>query len=246
MKTVLITGASSGFGLETARLLVQKNMKLILLARRIDRLNELKNTLGSDVYVARVDVTNKTEVKQFFETLPKEFEDIDILINNAGLARGANPAQDAALEDWEVMVDTNIKGLLYMTRFTIDLMKNRSKGLIINIGSAAGSVPYRGGNVYGATKSFVRHFSRNLRTDLFKTGIKVTNIEPGAANTEFSSVRFQDKEVANDYYLGWRPLKAEDIANTIDWVINQPDHVNIENIEIMPLDQTYAGMILDK
>lgn len=245
MKTILITGASSGFGLATAKLLAKDN-KLLLLARRQDKLDELKQELGGEVYTASVNVTDKEQVQKFFASLPDGFCDIDVLVNAAGLALGMEPAQEANLEDWEQMVDTNIKGLLNVTRPTLDIMKGRSTGLIVNIGSCAGHVPYKGGNVYGATKAFVRQFSRNLRTDLFGTGIKVTNIEPGAAETEFSVVRFKDKQKADDYYKGWHALTAEDVASTIVWAINQPPHVNTDNVEIMPLDQTYGGMVLDR
>lgn len=245
MKTILITGATSGFGLAAAKLLAKDN-KLILLARRQDRLDELKQTLGGNVHTAVVDVTDGKQVSDFFANLPDEYKDIDVLINSAGLALGFEPADETSLEDWEQMVDTNIKGLLRVTRPTIDIMKQRGSGLIVNIGSCAAHVPYKGGNVYGATKAFVRQFSRNLRTDLFGTGVKVTNIEPGAAETEFSVVRFKDKQKADDYYKGWHALTAEDVANTIVWAINQPPHVNIDNIEIMPFDQTYGGMVLNK
>jgi 3-hydroxy acid dehydrogenase / malonic semialdehyde reductase len=245
MKTILITGATSGFGLAAAKLLAQDN-RLILLARRQERLDELKRSLGTDVYTAAVDVTDNKQVQDFFATLPDGYRSIDVLINSAGLALGMESAQEASLEDWEQMVDTNIKGLLRVTRLTLDIMKKQKSGLIINIGSVAATVPYRGGNVYGATKAFVRQFSRNLRTDLFSTGVKVTNIEPGAAETEFSVVRFKNEQKAKDYYAGWQALKAEDIANTIVWVISQPAHVNIDNVEVMPLDQTFGGMVLDK
>lgn len=247
MKTILITGASSGFGKATAELLAKDGHKLILIARRKDRLDELKKNLNTDVFTAIVDITDKTQVADFFASLPKEFRDIDILINNAGLALGMEPAQDADLENWERMVDTNIKGLLYMTRPTLDIMKQQGKGLIINIGSVAGHLPYKGGNVYGATKAFVRQFSNNLRTDLFGMDIKITNIEPGMAETEFASVRFKgDDAKAKAVYADYRPLQAEDIANTIAWVINQPARVNIDNIEIMPLDHTYGGSAINR
>lgn len=246
MKTVLITGASSGFGLATAKLLAKQGHKLVLVARRGDKLEAIKQDLGENTYIKSLDVTDKGAINSFYKDLPEKYARIDILVNSAGLALGASSAAESDLEDWEKMIDTNIKGLLYVTRKAIDVMVSQGSGLIINIGSMAGNVPYKGGNVYGATKAFVRHFSRNLRTDLFGTGIKITNIEPGAAETEFSIVRFKDKQMADDYYKNWRPLKAEDIANTIDWVVKQPEHVNIENIEIMPVDQTYAGMIIDK
>jgi NADP-dependent 3-hydroxy acid dehydrogenase YdfG len=199
------------------------------------------------VYTASVDVTDKTQVKAFFDTLPDAFQDIDVLINNAGLAVGMSPAQDSDLEDWERMVDTNIKGLLYMTRSTLEIMKQRGNGLVINIGSVAAHLPYKGNNVYGATKAFVRQFSRNLRTDVFGTDIKITNIEPGMAETEFSDIRLKgDTDKAKAVYAGTRSLQPEDIANTIAWVINQPLRVNIDNIEIMPIDQTYGGAAINR
>jgi 3-hydroxy acid dehydrogenase/malonic semialdehyde reductase len=245
MKTILITGATSGFGLATTKLLA-KDSRLILLARRQDRLDQLKQTLGSNIHTAAVDITDGKQVSDFFGNLPAEYKDIDVLINSAGLALGFEPADEASLDDWELMVDTNIKGLLRVTRPTIGIMKRRGTGLIVNVGSCAAHVPYKGGNAYGATKPFVRQFSRNLRTDLFGMGIKVTNIEPGAAETEFSIVRFKDEQKAADYYRGWHALTAEDVAKTIVWAINQPAHVNIDNVEIMPLDQTYGGMVLNK
>ncbi len=246
-KTILITGVSSGFGRATAELLAKDGHKLILLARRSGRLEELKQSLQTEVYTAAVDVTNKGQVKTFFENLPEEFRNIDVLINNAGLAVGMSPAQDSDLEDWERMVDTNIKGLLYMTHSTLEIMKQRGNGLIINIGSVAGHLPYKGNNVYGATKAFVRQLSRNLRTDVFGTDIKITTIEPGMAETEFSDVRLKgDADKAKAVYAGTRSLQAEDIANTIAWVIDQPLRVNIDNIEIMPIDQTYGGAAINR
>jgi 3-hydroxy acid dehydrogenase/malonic semialdehyde reductase len=246
MKTILITGASSGFGLEAAKLLAKDGHRLVLLARRVEQLEELQQSLGTEVHYGSVDVRDKQQVQAFFDALPEAFHKIDVVVNSAGLARGLEPVQEAKLENWDDMVDTNIKGLLYVTRAALERMKGQGSGLIINIGSVAGHVPYKGGNVYGATKAFVRQFSRNLRTDLFGTGIKVTTIEPGAAETEFSVVRFEDKQAADAYYQGWQPLTPEDVASTIAWVINQPAHVNVDNIEIMPLAQTYGGMVLDK
>ncbi len=247
MKTILITGASSGFGKATAQLLAKEGYKLILIARRKELLEKLQKELKTDVYIASVDVTDKIQVEKLFENLPSEFKDLDILINNAGLALGLEPVMETNLEDWEKMVDTNIKGLLYFTRFALENMKNRNEGLIINIGSVAANIPYKGGNVYGATKAFVKQFSRNLRADLFGTNIKVTNIEPGMAETNFSNIRFKgDIEKANKVYEGTRSLKAEDIASTIHWVINQPLRVNIDNIEIMPIDQTFGGLVINR
>lgn len=246
MKTVLITGASSGFGKATAELLTKEGFKLILVGRRKERLQELQDSLKTKTYVATVDVTDQEQVAWLFAHLPAEFRDIDVLVNNAGLALGMNPAQESELDDWERMVDVNIKGLLRITRPVLDIMKERGCGHIINIGSVAATVPYKGGNVYGATKAFVRQFSRNLRVDLFGLGIKVTNIEPGAAETEFSSVRFKDEQKAAEYYKDWKALTAKDVASTIVWAINQPAYVNIDNVEITPLDQAPAGMALHK
>ncbi len=247
MKTIFISGATSGFGRATAELLAKQGHKLVLIGRRQERLDELKDSLGAQVHVASVDVRNKQQVADFFRDLPQEFDDIDVAVNCAGLARGLDPAQESDLTDWDEMVDTNIKGLLYVTRAVLDIMKRRGNGLIINIGSVAGHLPYKGGNVYGATKAFVRQFSNNLRTDLFGTDIKITNVEPGMAQTEFASVRFKgDQTKATATYADYRPLHAEDVAKTIAWVIDQPVRVNIDNIEIWPLDQTYGGSAINR
>lgn len=246
MKTILITGATSGFGLATAKILAAEGHKLILVGRRTERLEKIKKTLRAEVYTGVVDVTDKKQVNSFFDSLPKDFRQIDVLLNSAGLAQGLEPAHEADPQDWEKMVDTNVKGLLNVLRPALEIMKKQKSGLVINIGSVAAHIPYKGGNVYGATKAFVRQLSRNLRVDLFGTGIKVTNLEPGAAETEFSQVRFKDKQKADEYYKGWRPLTPEDVAGAIVWIINQPAHVNIDNLEIMPLDQANGGMVLNK
>lgn len=247
MKTILITGASSGFGLATAHALAQDN-RLVLISKERESVEKLKGSFADRnlVHCAQVDIRNKEQVEKFFEELPSVFRSIDVLINNAGLATTADPIQTGKLEDWETMVDTNIKGLLNITHAALPLMLPRQIGVIINIGSCAAHIPYKGGNVYGATKAFVRQFSRNLRLDLFGTGIKVTNIEPGAAETNFSVVRFGSKQKADEYYKDWRPLRPEDIAKTIAWILDQPAHVNIDSVEIMPLDQAPAGMTLNK
>jgi len=242
-KIVLITGASSGFGMATAKLLAKEKYTLILVARRKEKLDELAKTLETKVYTAQVDVTKKEQVEALFANLPDEFSKIDYLINNAGLASTAELAQNAQIEDWEVMIDTNIKGVTYFVHYVLKGMIERDSGMIINISSVAGTVPYPGGNVYGASKAFVKQFSKNLRADLFGTGIKVTNIEPGAIETEFSIVRYKgDKEKAKAVYQGMRQPTAEDIAKTIKWIMEQPIGVNIDSLEIMPLDQTYAGL----
>jgi sulfoacetaldehyde reductase len=247
MKTVLITGASSGFGKATAELLAQEGYQLILCARRSELLTKLQAGLHTKVHIVTVDVTDYQAVKAMFADLPAAFREIDVVINNAGLARGLDPADQARIEDWEEMVNTNIKGLMYVTKEAINIMKPRNSGLIINIGSTAASVPYKGGNVYGASKAFVRQFSRNLRTDLFGSNLKVSNIEPGMAETEFSQVRFHgDLEQAKNIYANTRALQAEDIARTIKWIIEQPENVNIDNIEIMPIDQTFGGTAVNR
>jgi 3-hydroxy acid dehydrogenase/malonic semialdehyde reductase len=246
MKTILITGATAGFGLATAETLAAKGHKLLLIARRGEKLTELKRTLKTDVHIATVDVSDRGQVEDFFDSVPDEFKNIDVIVNNAGMALGIDVAQEASLDNWDSMVDVNIKGLMYVTRCGLEVMKKNGSGIIVNVGSIAGHVPYKGGNIYGATKAFVWQFSRGLRTDLFGTGIKVTNLEPAAAATDFASVRFDDEEKGKQFYEGWKPLDAVDIANTIDWIIDQPAHVNIDNIEIMSINQTYAGMAINK
>jgi len=246
-QTILITGASAGFGQATAKLLAKDGHKLILVARRRDRLEKLQKTLKTKVHIASVDVTEKEQVKEFFASLPKGFQNIDVLVNSAGLAAGLDLAQNSDIEDWEKMIDTNNKGLVYFANLALKIMKKRNNGHIINIGSTSASAPYPKGNVYGATKAFVRQFSRNLRADLIGTDIRITNIEPGAAETEFSIVRFKgDKKKAKEVYKNARTLKAEDIANAIKWAMDQPTRINIDNIEIMPIDQTFAGLVMHR
>jgi NADP-dependent 3-hydroxy acid dehydrogenase YdfG len=242
-KVVLITGASAGFGESCSRLFAEKGFRLVLCARRGERLMELQKELGGNdkVHVIPLDVRDKKAVRTAIENLPDPFKSIDILINNAGLALGLSPAYEADLEDWETMIDTNIKGLIYLTRFILPVMVEKNRGHIINIGSTAGSWPYPGGNVYGATKSFVRQFSLNLRADLLGTNVRVTNIEPGLAETEFSIVRFKgDRERADMVYEGTQPLAGEDIAEIALWVSRLPVHVNVNSIEVMPTSQAWG------
>jgi len=248
-KTVLITGASSGFGLSCAKLFAEKGAKLILTARRLERLQSIQKELEkkTEVHIFRIDVRDRINVDKAVEKLPESFRDIDILINNAGLALGFSPAYEADLDDWDQMVDTNIKGLCYFTRAILPSMVKRKKGHIVNIGSVAGSWPYPGGNTYGATKAFVKQFSRNLRADLRGTNIRVTNIEPGLAETEFSLVRFYGaKDVADSVYKGASPLTPEDIAESVFWATSQPEHVNINRIELMPTCQTFDHLTIDR
>jgi 3-hydroxy acid dehydrogenase/malonic semialdehyde reductase len=241
-KTVLITGASAGFGEACARKYRGPQTRLILAARRLDKLEILQQELSdTESLVLQLDVRDRKSVAETLAGLSEPFQEVDILINNAGLALGLEPAHEADLDNWETMVDTNIKGLMYCTRQILPGMVKRQQGHIVNIGSVAGSTPYPGGNVYGATKAFVKQFSNNLRSDLHGTPIRVTNIEPGLAETEFSIVRFNgDAERAAEVYQGTQPLTADDIAGMIHWVTSLPSHININRLEVMPVCQAWA------
>lgn len=245
-RTVLITGATSGFGKACAELFVQKGWQVILTGRRKDRLDELAEQLGRDhVYGSCFDVRNRDEIDRAIDELPDQFSTVDILINNAGLALGLEMAHETDLEDWETMVDTNIKGLMYMTRKLLPAMVERDHGHVINIGSIASDNPYPGGNVYGSTKAFVAHFTYNLIADLQGTQVRVTNVEPGLAETEFSKVRFKwDEDKADSVYSGTAPLSAVDIAEAVYWAAERPAHVNINRIEIMPVCQSFGPMVI--
>ncbi len=247
-KIILVTGATSGFGEATATVFAKAGYKVIVTGRRKERLLDLKKKLvGCDILPLCFDVTKKEEVFSAIASLPAEYKNIDILVNNAGLALGLGRANDADLNDWETMVDTNIKGLLYVTKAVLPVMVERKSGYIFNLGSIAGNWPYEGGNVYGATKAFVKQFSLNLRTDLRGTNIRVTNIEPGFSKTEFSDVRFKgDKEKADQVYKGTRALDKEDIANTIFSLSQLPTHVNVNTIEMMPTMQTCGGLFVER
>ena len=240
--TVLITGASSGFGLACARRFAQDGARLILLARSQDKLENLASELSAQttVHVQVMDMQDKAAVLSLPDILPPDFQAIDILINNAGLALGIQPAQNADLDDWETMVDTNIKGLMRLTRAILPGMVARNRGHIINMGSSAASWPYPGGNAYGASKAFVQQFSRNLKADLVGTAIRVSNIEPGMADTNFSKTRFKgDQSAADKVYAGTESLTAQDIAEAVHWCTRVPPHVNINNIELMPVCQAW-------
>lgn len=248
-KRVLITGASSGFGEACARRFSQSGDDLVLCARREDRLQSLSKALAGkgDVQVETLDVTDRQAVDQFLDKLPEACREIDVLINSAGLALGLEPAHKADLEDWETMVDTNIKGLMRMTRLILPGMVQRRRGHIVNIGSVAGNWPYPGGNAYGASKAFVQQFSRGLKADLIGTPLRVTNIEPGLAETEFSVVRMKgDAAKASDVYKDTQPLSAEDIAEIVFWVTSLPPHVNINTLEVMPVCQSWAPFAVDR
>jgi 3-hydroxy acid dehydrogenase/malonic semialdehyde reductase len=240
MRTVFVSGASAGFGVAVAERFAAAGDRVVIAARRADRLTALADRLGSDVLPIVLDVREREAVQEAVAALPAEFAEIDVLVNNAGLAAGLEPAQATDLDDWDRMVDTNCKGLMYLTRAVLPGMVARNRGHVINIGSVAGTYPYPGGNVYGATKAFVHQLSRNLRADLHGTAVRVTCIEPGlVGGTEFSEVRFGwDVERAVGVYAGTTPLTADDVAEAVFWAGNQPAHVNINLIELMPVAQS--------
>ncbi|MBE0598471.1 MAG: SDR family NAD(P)-dependent oxidoreductase [Desulfuromonadales bacterium] len=242
--TILITGATSGFGAACARRFAGEGWQLILTGRRGERLEQLQAELGGAVTAALTfDVGQRQAVQEALQQLPP----IDLLLNNAGLALGLGPAWKVDLDDWETMVDTNIKGVLYCTRAVLPGMVERNRGHIINIGSTAGSWPYPGGNVYGGTKAFVQQFSRNLRADLLGTRVRVTCLEPGMAESEFSQVRFKgDQELAAKVYAGAEPLRPEDIADLIYFLATLPPHVNVNTLEVMPIDQAWGPLAVHR
>jgi 3-hydroxy acid dehydrogenase/malonic semialdehyde reductase len=239
--TVLVTGASSGFGEAITRRFAGAGARVIAAARRSDRLKDLAAGLGPHVLPVTLDVRDRAAVTDTIGGLPGEFAEIDLLVNNAGAALGLNPAQNADLDDWEQMIDTNCKGLAYCTRVVLPGMVARRRGHVINLGSVAGTYPYPGGNAYGGTKAFVHQFSLNLRSDLHGTGVRVTCVEPGMADTEFSTVRFSgNKARADAVYAGMQPLTADDVADAVYWAATLPPHVNVNVIELMPTAQSFA------
>jgi 3-hydroxy acid dehydrogenase/malonic semialdehyde reductase len=237
--TVVITGATSGFGLATAKLIATKwpEATLILTGRRENRLNEIRQQLPH-VKTAAFDIRRKEEVAQFLQDFAADLKNCTVLVNNAGLAAGLAPFQTADIADWDEMIDTNLKGLLYLTRGILPLMIARGEGHIVNMGSIAGHLVYPKGHVYNATKFAVKALNEALRLDLLGTGIRVTSIDPGMAETEFSLVRFKgDAEKAKSVYQGMEPLQPEDIAETIFWCLDRPRHVNIQEVIVMPTEQ---------
>lgn len=246
--TVFVTGASSGFGAAIARRFVGTGARVIATARRLDRLEEMADSLGPDLLPRELDVTDPGAVARVVDELPADFAEVDVLINNAGLALGLEPAHRADIAEWERMVATNCTGLARVTRTLLPGMVARRSGHVINLGSTAGSYPYPGGNVYGATKAFVHQFSLNLRADLHETGVRVSSVEPGmAGGTEFSTVRFGgDQATASEVYAGTHPLTAEDIADTVHWIASLPAHVNVNTIELMPVAQSFAPLAVQR
>jgi NADP-dependent 3-hydroxy acid dehydrogenase YdfG len=246
IKIALITGATSGIGKATAEILAKNNYKLVLCGRRQDRLDELKTALSefTSVHTLQFDVRDKEAVFAQISSLPNDFSEIDILINNAGNAHGLDPIQTGSLDDWDAMIDGNIKGLLYVSKAIIPIMTARKSGHIINIGSTAAKEVYPNGNVYCATKHAVDALNQGMRIDLNSFGIRVGAIHPGMVSTEFSSIRFKgDEEKAHNVYKGFTPLYAEDIADIIHFVVSRPYHVNIADLVVMPTAQASSGIV---
>ncbi|WP_037362649.1 SDR family oxidoreductase [Nakamurella lactea] len=243
-RTAFVTGASAGFGEATVRRFVAEGWRVVATARREDRLRRLADDLGDSIHVAALDIRDLGAIAETVAGLPSGFAEIDVLVNNAGLAKGLGPAQRAELADWDQMIATNCTGLVHVTRAVLPGMVDRGRGHIVNLGSIAGTYPYPGGNVYGATKAFVHQFSLNLRSDLHGTGVRVTCIEPGlCGGTEFSVVRFDgDRAKADAVYEGVQPLTADDIAESVYWCTSQPAHVNVNVIELMPVVQSSAPL----
>jgi 3-hydroxy acid dehydrogenase/malonic semialdehyde reductase len=244
-----VTGASSGLGEAIARRYAGRGVRVVAAARRQERLAGLVDEFGEDlIFSAVLDVRDRAAVEQLATSLPPAFAEVDVLVNNAGLAMGLEPAQEADLDGWEQMIETNCTGLVYMTRALLPGMVQRGRGHVVNMGSIAATYPYPGGNVYGASKAFVHQFSLGLRADLHGTGVRVTCIEPGLiGGTEFSEVRFGgDAERAASLYAGTQPLMPEDIAAAVEWATAQPEHVNINVIELMPVVQSFGPLPVDR
>jgi 3-hydroxy acid dehydrogenase / malonic semialdehyde reductase len=245
---VLVTGASSGIGLACARIFAQAGAKVILSARRSERLEtlaqELYKEFNTDVYILPMDVTQRPQVESQLSSLPEDWSKIDILINNAGLSRGLDKLYEGDIQDWEEMIDTNVKGLLYVTRFVVPGMVERGRGHVINLGSLAGHQTYPKGNVYCGTKVAVRAISEGLKQDLLGTPLRVTSVDPGLVETEFSKVRFRgDEDRAHGVYQGLTPLTPEDVADTVFYCATRPPHVNINEVLMMPTAQSGSTLV---
>jgi 3-hydroxy acid dehydrogenase/malonic semialdehyde reductase len=242
-----VTGASSGFGAAIARRFAKDGYRVVAAARRVEKIESLRKEFGELILPLALDVREKRAVEAAVTGLPADFAQVSVLVNNAGLSLNLEPAYKVPLEDWETMIDTNIKGLLYCTRLVLPGMVKRKAGHVVNISSVAAFYAYPGGNVYGATKAFVTQFSLNLRADLLGTPVRVTDIEPGLAETEFSVVRFKgDENRASTVYSGTKPLTAEDIADAVHWVVTRPAHVNINTISMMPVCQAFAPLAIHR
>ena len=246
-KTVLITGATSGFGAAAVKRFANAGWKVIATGRRAERLQPLVEEFGADtVHAAAFDIRDDAALDRMLANLPDDFRDIDVLINNAGLALGTSPAQNASLQDWRTMIDTNITALVTLTHRLLPILVER-KGVIINMSSVAASYPYPGGNTYGGTKAFVKQFSLGLRSDLHGTGVRVTSIEPGMAETEFTLVRTHGDQAASDRMYGdATPMTADDIAEQLFYIATLPPHLNINRLEIMPVTQSFSPFQVDR
>ncbi|ACC80974.1 SDR family oxidoreductase [Nostoc punctiforme] len=245
---ILITGASSGIGTACARIFAGAGAKLILAARRLERLQQLKDALikefGIEIHLLQLDVRDRNAVESAISTLPPAWSNIDILINNAGLSRGLDKLHEGSFQDWEDMIDTNVKGLLYVSRYVVPGMVSRDRGHVVNLGSIAGHQTYPGGNVYCATKAAVRAISEGLKQDLLGTRVRVTSVDPGMVETEFSEVRFHgNTERAKTVYQGVIPLTADDVADVIFFCVTRSPHVNINEVVLMPVDQASATLV---
>ncbi|WP_406609697.1 SDR family NAD(P)-dependent oxidoreductase [Agarivorans sp. JK6] len=239
---VFITGATSGFGLASAKLFAQHGYKLILTGRRIERLAQLADDLGQQcqVHYASLDVRDSQQVAQLVAALPEDFKQVTALVNNAGLALGTDPCDKASLADWHTMIDTNVTGLINVTHALLPILTQQTVASVVNLASIASNWPYPGSHVYGASKAFVAQFSRNLRCDLVGSGVRVTSLEPGLSESEFSLVRFGgDQEKYQQLYGNSNALQPEDIANIIYWLVEQPAHININSLEVMPSSQAW-------
>jgi 3-hydroxy acid dehydrogenase / malonic semialdehyde reductase len=245
---ILITGASSGIGTACATILAGAGAKLILAARRLERLQQLADALvkefSIEIHLLQLDVRDRNAVESAIATLPSAWSEIDILINNAGLSRGLDKLHEGSFQDWEDMIDTNVKGLLYLSRYVVPGMVSRDRGHVVNLGSIAGHQTYPGGNVYCATKAAVRAISEGLKQDLLGTRVRVTSVDPGMVETEFSEVRFHgDTERAKKVYQGVKPLTADDVADVIFFCVTRSPHVNINEVVLMPVDQASATLV---
>jgi 3-hydroxy acid dehydrogenase/malonic semialdehyde reductase len=239
--TVLVTGATSGIGQACAEAFAREGARLVVCGRRLDRLTALAHRLPVPVHPLSFDLRDRPAAEAALASLPEAFARVDVLVNDAGLALGLDPAQRASLDEWEQMIETNCRGLALITRLLLPGMVERGRGHVVNVGSVAGSYPYPSGNVYGATKAFVHQFSLNLKADLVGSGVRVTCVEPGmTADTEFSLVRLKDQESARQVYHGMQPLLAADVAEAVLWCVSRPPHVNVNVLELMPEAQGFG------
>jgi 3-hydroxy acid dehydrogenase/malonic semialdehyde reductase len=241
-----VTGATSGFGRAVAERFIREGARVVVAGRRAERLADLARALGDRALPFVLDVRDRRAVESAVSALPAGFAEIDVLVNNAGLALGLEPAFRASLDEWETMIDTNCRGLVTCTRAVLPGMVERGRGHVVNIGSVAATYPYPGGNVYGATKAFVHQFSLNLKADLLGTPVRVTVIEPGMAETEFSLVRLKDADKAQSVYRGMQPLTAEDITDAVVWCVTRPPHVNVNVVELMPVQQAFGPFSVER